>query len=528
MVALAAVGTSAETPSVAGSATVTIVTSFVCLCVLLGAGHLLRMKVRLLQKLYLPSCVIAGIVGLLIAQCILATGVSLPRTPPKGWRIGADLKGDELRTWRVGDPEPPGDWSAAQLDGTPFPLGTRVLVAATAGWGKLPGFLINIVFACLFLGVALPSFRTLFRRAGLQLAYGQTVAWGQYVVGVGLFLFLIQYIWTDLPAMFGAIVPVGFEGGHGTASGMAEVFADFGWEAGKDFALVSATAGIVSAVVFGMLLINWAERRGHTVRRRRPEDIAEDDTIGVIPVDRRPSAGKLTVTADAIESFTLHVAIVGGAILIGYLLKQALMEGARISGSANFGQIARSFPLFPLCMLGGLAVQFVEDRFDRHKMIDLGLMRRIQNTALDFLVVAAIATIRIDTLRAGLVPLLIIVGAGILWNVFCVVVLAPRLLPDAWFERAIAEMGQSMGVTATGLLLLRVVDPDYESPAVDAFASKQLLHEPFMGGGLWTSAAVPLLAVWGGMRVFLIACGAVAVWLTILLIARALRVRARN
>ncbi|KKL47000.1 hypothetical protein LCGC14_2339950, partial [marine sediment metagenome] len=41
----------------------------------------------------------------------------------------------------------------------------------------------------------------------------------------------------------------------------------------------------------------------------------------------------------------------------------------------------------------------------------------------------------------------------IVWN------LAKRLLPNAWFERSIAELGQSMGVTATGLLLLRLVDP---------------------------------------------------------------------
>ena len=42
--------------------------SFVALCVLLGAGHLLRMKVRLLQRLYLPSSVIAGLLGLAIIQ----------------------------------------------------------------------------------------------------------------------------------------------------------------------------------------------------------------------------------------------------------------------------------------------------------------------------------------------------------------------------------------------------------------------------------------------------------------------------
>ena len=57
--------------------------------------------------------------------------------------------------------------------------------------------------------------------------------------------------------------------------------------------------------------------------------------------------------------------------------------------------------------------------------------------------------------------------------------------------------GTRFGVTATGLLLLRVVDPDYETEAAEAFAAKQLLHEPFMGGGLWTGAAIPLLALWG-------------------------------
>ena len=86
------------------------------------------------------------------------------------------------------------------------------------------------------------------------------------------------------------------------------------------------------------------------------------------------------------------------------------------------------------------------------------------------------------------------------------------MLPDAWFERSIAEMGQSMGVTATGLMLLRVVDPDYESPAADAFAYKQILHEPFMGGGLWTGAAIPLIALWGGWPVFGIAAGAMVLW----------------
>jgi len=460
-----------------------IIEPFVGLCLLLGVGHLLRMKIRLLQKLYLPSCVIAGLVGLAILQGSQAAGAPIPPV-----------------------------W--------------------TAGWSSLPGFLINIVFACLFLGVALPNVRTIWRHAGPQFAYGQVVAWGQYVVGIGLFLVAIHYVWPELPTMFAGILPVGFEGGHGTAAGLEGTFVDLGWEAGKDYALMSATAGILSAVLVGMVLINWAARRGYTVRRQAPEDVAEDDAIAVIPVDRRPEAGKLTVKSDAIESFTLHVVIVAAAVLIGYLLKEGmwLIEGYVNAGIPQKARektaaflMTKSFPLFPLCMIGGLIVQLLEDKFDRHKLVDLGLMRRIQNTALDFLVVAAIATIRIETIQDGLVPLLILVGAGIAWNVFCVIVLARRMLPDAWFERSIAEMGQSMGVTATGLLLLRVVDPDYESPAADAFAYKQILHEPFMGGGLWTSTAIPLLALWGGWPVFAIAAGAMVFWLVLVFGAKAMR-----
>ncbi|MFC1676331.1 sodium/glutamate symporter [Planctomycetota bacterium] len=450
--------------------------SFVMLCVLLGVGHLLRCRVRVFQKLYLPSCVIGGVVGLVVIQ-----GFSL-------------LQG------------------RSELMGAIH----TAISDVSAPWGKIPGLLINIVFACLFLGVKLPRVSSLVKRAGPQLAYGQVVAWGQYVVGLGLWVVLLGRLYPELPSMFAGILPVGFEGGHGTAAAMGPVFADRGWAAGQDFALAAATGGILSAIIIGMVLINWAVRKGYVQRACKVNGATEDDSIGVIPVDRRPSAGKLTVSSDAIESFTLHIVVVGIAIGLGILIKQGLGMVETFSPWLSKHKLLGGFPLFPLCMIGGLIVQFFEQRFDRHQLIDLGLMRRIQNSSLDFLVVAAIAMIRLEVVAAAIVPLLILIAAGILWNVFCVGVLARRMLPDAWFERSIAELGQSMGVTATGLLLLRVVDPDYETPAADAFACKQIVHEPFMGGGLWTSTAIPLIAIIGAGRVLLIASAAMVFWLLLI------------
>ncbi len=445
--------------------------SFICLAVLLGLGYWLRRKIVLLQRLYLPASVIAGLLGLIIIQTCTNVGTPLPE-----------------------------EW--------------------TAGWSKMPGILINIVFACLFLGVEIPGVSKVWKSAGRQLAYGQIVAWGQYVVGIGLVLFLLGPLF-GLNDLFGAILPVGFEGGHGTAGGLGPVFNELNWAAGKDFALAAATAGILGAIIVGMALVNWAVRKGYVTEKKAPNETTEDiDWTGSIPHDQRPKAGKLTVSSDVIESLSLHIVIVAAAILIGYGFKDLLVLLQTLIPFAQKHHLLSSFPLFPLCMLGGLLVQLFADRFDPNDHIDHGLTRRIQNCALDFLVVAAIATIRLDIVAQDWIPLVILVTAGILWNVFCVLFLARRIFKNAWFERAIAEMGQSMGVTATGLLLLRVVDPDYKTPAAEAFACKQLLHEPFMGGGLWTGMAIPLIAAIGALPVFGIAVIAVTVWAVLLFVAR--------
>ncbi len=445
--------------------------SFVCLSVLLGLGYWIRRKLILLQRLYLPASVIAGLLGLILIQSFQGAGHPLPA-----------------------------EW--------------------TAGWSKLPGILINLVFACLFLGVEIPGVSKVWKSAGRQLAYGQIVAWGQYVVGIGLVLFLLGPVF-HLNELFGAVLPVGFEGGHGTAGGLGPLFEELNWSEGKDFALASATAGILGAIIVGMALVNWAVRKGYVQEKKPPhENIEEEDWTGSIPHAERPPAGKLTVSSDVIEALSLHIVVVAAAILIGYGFKELLLLLQTVVPFAAKHNLLGSFPLFPLCMLGGLLVQLFADRFDPNDHIDHGLTRRIQNCALDFLVVAAIATIRLDVVAHGWLPLLILVCAGILWNVCCVLFLAKRVFKTAWFERSIAEMGQSMGVTATGLLLLRVVDPDYKTPAAEAFACKQLLHEPFMGGGLWTGMAIPLMAAIGAAPVFGIACTAVVIWAVLLFATR--------
>ncbi|MDO4586680.1 MAG: sodium/glutamate symporter [Planctomycetia bacterium] len=443
------------------------VISFCGLSLLLLIGKSLRIFIPFFRTLYLPSSVIGGGLGLLILT----------------------LFGDYI----------PDGW--------------------TVGWKEMPGFLINIVFATLFLGENLPKIKDIWNRAAPQVCFGQIVAWGQYAVGLLITVLLLAPMF-QVPMMFGNLIEIGFEGGHGTVGGLSELFEKFNWAEGKDIGLTIATAGMVLGILVGTALINWAARRGHIEYIRKSDQSDRLKQLGFYPSEERPDAGKQTVFADSIDSLAFHLALVGFAVLGGVLIKQGLAFCDSIAPSSlQKLHILQSFPLFPLCMIGGILLQVIMSKLKRlNQFVDHGQMQRISGASLDFLVVSAIASIRLDFVLTHWMPLLILILVGTAWNVFCVLVIAPRLFKEAWFERAISDFGQSMGVTATGLLLLRTADPDNKTCAASSFGYKQIFHEPFMGGGIWTSLALPLVFTLGGWTVCFISLGAILFWLLFWLI----------
>ena len=82
-----------------------------------------------------------------------------------------------------------------------------------------------------------------------------------------------------------------------------------------------------------------------------------------------------------------------------------------------------------------------------------------------------------------------------------------------WFENGITNTGQSMGMTATGLLLNRLVDPDNHAKARESFAYKQLIFEPFMGGGLITATSAIVIYEFGSLIALIIATIVMLFWL---------------
>ena len=110
------------------------------------------------------------------------------------------------------------------------------------------------------------------------------------------------------------------------------------------------------------------------------------------------------------------------------------------------------------------------------------------------MIVAAIATMRLDALKLYIVPVIALFLLAAIWCAVCLLVLAPRLLPKAyWFELGLLNYGFATANTPQGIMLLRIVDPELKTRAAEDYAIAAPLSAPFVGGGVLTVLVFPLL-----------------------------------
>ncbi len=471
------------------------------LALLLITARVIRQRTRIFRRILFPSSLIAGGLGLLLGPQLL------------GWAV------EGLRSVLPWAPLP------AILEQGLFP--EPVLQV----WSTLPGLLINVVFAALLLGKPIPGLRTVWRTAGPQVVVGQTIAWGQYVVGLLLAILVLTPVF-GLPPAAGALIEIGFEGGHGTAAGMQTAFDAVGFAEGYDLAVALATVGLVGGVLLGTVLINWAVRQGVIEPPEESSSLEEvrlyDDTVS--PEDVAELQREKEREGQPTDPLSLHLGIVAVAIGLGWLLREGLVLVETLTwGSGDDPLVILGYvPLFPLAMLGGVAIQVMVDRMGWGPHVSRRLMNRISGASLDLIIVGAVATVSLQAIGTHLVPLLFLAGGGIIWSIAAVLFLAPRVIPTYWFERAAGDFGQSMGVTVTGLLLMRVADPGNRSGAMESFGYKQLLFEPVVGGGLFTGSSVALIVAFGPEPILLLTLALTIFWIVFGLVSFGREARANR
>ncbi|MDR0649059.1 MAG: hypothetical protein LBF92_06960 [Synergistaceae bacterium] len=396
---------------------------FSVLSVLLLLGTYLRGAVPLFRKLFLPASVIGGFIGLLAGPVI---------------------------------------WGGA---GIPFPK------EWISTWAALPGILIVPVVACVPLGMKFGGGGLSAGRASANIVkmFGVMLAAVSAQMLIGLCVreaFVLFGPELDLYPTFGYELSQGFSGGHGTAGVIGSFYKGLDlpyWELAQGVTTTTATFGIVGGMIIGIAAINVAARRGKTAVLKKPGDIPLDMGKGFqVNPEKQKSLGMETTYNSSIESFTFHLAI----ILTGCGIAYVIMNAAKANKIPGLMQI----PIWAYSILVMFAVNFVIQKMRLGCLIDNKTKSRIAGVCSDYAITAAIASMPVRAIMEYISPILVMVVIGYVVTYSLIMFLCWRFFDNCQFERGMAIFGTSTGVFLTGLMLLKICDPDYDLPALNDYS----------------------------------------------------------
>ena len=390
--------------------------SFVWMSVLLLLGSWLRAKVSIFQRFLFPSAIIAGLLGFILMSL--------------GW---------------VG-----------------LPMGGK--------WVTIPHQSFTLItthlFAFGFVGIGLISGDSGQAGNGKQMFKG--ALWMTLVFELMLFLqssvaTLVMLGWEAVTGQ-GLTSAVGFLAGHGFTQGPGQTLAiAAGWEKMGltdcvSIGLAFAAVGFFVAALVGVPIANWGIRKGYAANEHK--EMTPEFLAGMEAKGQRP-AGMLNVTHTSnVDSLSFHLAIMGLVYLLGYGFSYVLRYYVfpKAMWGATFGF------LFAWGLIMAIVFRKVLNACGGKDLMDENTLRRLTGVTVDFMVISVMMAVQVSTLQKYLVPFLIIIAVVGSITVGLIVFMGRRV-GKFGLERTLVILGYCTGTGASGLLLLRLVDPDFKTTA---------------------------------------------------------------
>ncbi len=392
------------------------------LALLLLFANVLRRKISFLRRSLLPTAVIAGFIGLAFKEVIL-------------------LRVVDFATYN-----------------------------ATVDYLRLITYH-SIALGFIALGLKVNAIMKVKEKKGRSLYSGLIIVSTYLIQGiVGLFI-SITFAFTFFPNLFaasGMLLPMGFGQGPGQAQNIGFVYETFGFVGGTTFGLAIASFGFIWASVAGVIYLNYLYRTGKIERsteaRAKRVSSQEIESPDEIPV------------AEAVDKFTIQISLVLAVYFVTYLFIYGVKLIAEAGVLGDFG-LNTVLPLiigfnFIIGMLFALLfkkfflwlrkVNWMTRQYPNNYMLN-----RIAGLVFDFMIVASISAIRIEDLNELWIPfiLMVLIGGGI--TMVYVIFICRRVYPDYRIPATMGMFGMLTGTASTGVVLLREVDANFETPAAN-------------------------------------------------------------
>ncbi len=292
----------------------------------------------------------------------------------------------------------------------------------------------------------------------------------QGLVGLAITLGL-SYVLGNWPAS-GLLLPMGYGQGPGQAYNWGNIYAtatDYpAFTGGASFGLTVAAMGFISSGIGGVIYLNTMKRKG-----RIKKQILNADEVEDLSAEMVTKKGEIPLT-ESLDKLTVQF----GFVFLTYIAAYLLMRGASIGLESLGGFFAGTVkPLiwgfnfligsFLAIALKNILKGLRKANIVHRQYLNNFMLNRIAGVMFDLMVVASISAIDLSAFsrREFVIPLTITCAVGAFITYWQCDYTCKKLFPSYSDESFLALYGMLTGTASTGVILLREIDPMFETPA---------------------------------------------------------------
>ena len=293
----------------------------------------------------------------------------------------------------------------------------------------------------------------------------------QAVLGLGITLGL-SYVIGNFAAS-GLLLPMGYGQGPGQAYNWGHTYEmSWGFANGTSFGLTVAAMGFVSASVGGVIHLNWLRRKG-IFKGDLGSDVRDELSVSTFTDENE------IPLSESLDKFTVQLALVFMAYALAFLFMNGvnrLLDPAGTGAKGLAGTVqgmvwgfqflfGTLFAILIKAVLGALMKKGVI----RREYTNNFMQNRIAGFMFDLMVVASIAAIDLSAFKDHrfALPLTLICVVGAVATYFYLRFVCRRVFPSYEQEAFLSLYGMQTGTASTGVILLRELDPRFETQAAD-------------------------------------------------------------
>lgn len=375
--------------------------------IMLCLGFFLRAKVRFFQNMLVPSSVIAGILGFLFINICYSTGI----------KYGTDT---EMYTSVVNN-----------LFTISF-----ISISLTNATENEPGGLKKIVKGATALGMI------------WCLLYSLTPI-------ISVLTIMVIGKTFNMDAVYGTLIQFAFCQGPGQAAAYGQIFEQYGWADAGMTAITFSAIGFVVAFLIGIPVAKagikkgLAKHCGQIDSRIMKGYYKKEEQIEYMIKD--------TTCNSNIETVAFHFALIGGCYVLAVGISKilGLIPGFLGSSMENM--------MFMNGMYAAYIVKAVMKKLKIDFLKENVLQSKITGLASDYLVVCAFMAISINVIQRWIIPILAVSAIITVVTFTVCFYFGCRIGGNNDFERTLGIYGVCTGTVPSGISLLRIVDPNFET-----------------------------------------------------------------